>query len=134
MSAWRQSTVYRRTLLATAALASATGCSSLVGGDPDPSRLDLTVQNETDSRETVTVTVTGPDGETYLDESDGVDPGVARAFEATVATDGRHEAVVEGSDFEGSVAWDAGVCLLYDGRVLLTGDSVETESECVDER
>lgn len=131
----RRRSVNRRQYLATATLSTAAlaGCTGLLN-DPEPSRLDLTVQNETDSRVTVEVTVTGPDGETYLNESDGVDPDVARAFEATVATDGRHEVVVSGSDFEGSLAWDAGVCLLYDGRVLLTAESVETEGECVDER
>jgi len=126
--------VHRRTLLATAALASATGCSSLLGGDRDPNRLDLTVQNDRDQPLTATVTVVGPDDTVYLKETEQFDPGVARAFVERVGTTGRHEVTVEGEGFGGSQAWNAEQCSLYDARIRLTPDSVESSGECVQSR
>jgi hypothetical protein len=89
----------RRGLLAagTGALAVATaGCLAL--GDPDPSRLDLTVRNDGDGPVDVEVVVSGEDGTTYAEESDRVDAGVARAFESTVGARGRHEVAGECAD------------------------------------
>ena len=123
----------RRTLLAagTGALAAAAaGCL----GEDDPGRLDLTVRNYGDAPVDVEVVVEGDDGPTYEEESDRVDAGVARAFEVTVGASGRHEVVVTGTDWEGRLAWDAGTCALYDGRVAVDGETVEVAGECVDLR
>lgn len=80
------------------------------------------------------VTVTGPDGEVYEEETDRVDAGVSRAFEVTVGASGRHELTVSGDDWSGSLAWNAADCLLYDGQIRVTETAVETAGECVDSR
>jgi hypothetical protein len=117
----------RRRRLAVA-VASLSGCASL--GRDDPGRLDLTVHNERSAPVTVRVTVVDDAGTTYEDASDRLDAGVARAFEVAVGTDGRHEATVEGDDWRGQLAWDAGTCAGFDGEVRVTGESVEVRSEC----
>jgi hypothetical protein len=125
----------RELLAATAATATAgalTGCLGV--GEADSGRLDLTVRNDGDEAINVDVVVEGDDGTTYEEESDRVDPGVARAFEATVGGTGRHEVVVTGADWEGRIAWDAGVCALYDGTVAVDGESVSVAGECADPR
>ncbi|WP_254838606.1 hypothetical protein [Natronomonas marina] len=123
----------RRHFVAAAAATSVAGCTGLFGSE-QRSRLDLTVQNEGTEPIIVRVVVVDDDGTTYEDTSDRVEGGVARAFEVVGGTDGRHEATVTGDDWEGQVAWDAGTCALFDGRVRLTDGSVEVASECVDFR
>ena len=105
------------------------GCSFL-GGDPEPSRLDLTVQNTRERAVDAEVTVTGDDGTVYLDVTDRIDAGVARAFETAVGTEGRREVTVAGSDWEGGHTWDAGTCAVFDATVRVTPTSVETDSGC----
>ncbi|WP_435073160.1 hypothetical protein [Halorubrum sp. HHNYT27] len=123
----------RRLLAATVASATAaTGCLGV--GNPDPGRLDLTVRNDGDAAVDVEVVVRGDDGTTYESATDRVDPGVARAFEATVGGSGRHEVTVTGADWEGRLAWDAGVCALYDGTVAVDAGTVAVAGECVDPR
>ncbi|WP_394296554.1 hypothetical protein [Halorubrum halophilum] len=78
--------------------------------------------------------VRGDDGTLYLEETDRVDVGVARAFETTVGETGRHEVVVTGGDWEGRLAWDAGVCALYDGQITVDAETVSVAGECVDPR
>jgi hypothetical protein len=126
--------MHRRELLtATAALATATaGCLGL--GENDPGRLDLTVRNDGDEAVDVDVVVRGDDGTLYEEETDRIDPGVARAFEAVVGETGRREVVVTGADWEGQLAWDAEVCALYDGTVAVDGETVSVAGECVDPR
>ncbi|MFC7324013.1 hypothetical protein ACFQMF_05375 [Halorubrum rutilum] len=128
--------MHRRELLtATVATATAVGAAGCLGlGGTDPGRLDLTVRNDGDDPVDVDVVVEGDDGTTYEETSDRVDAGVARAFEVVVGETGRHEAVVTGADWEGRLAWDAGVCALYDGTVAVDGESVEVAGECVDPR
>ena len=125
----------RRSLLVASAgalAASAAGC--LGTGDPEPGRLDLTVRNDGDDPVDVEVVVAGDDGTTHAEESDRVDAGVARAFDVAVGATGRHEVAVTGADWEGRLAWDAGTCRLYDGRVAVDGETVEVAGECVDPR
>ena len=125
----------RRRLLAAGAgaiAASAAGC--LGTGDAEPSRLDLTVRNDGADPVDVEVVVSGDDGTTYAEESDRVDAGVARAFEASVGETGRHEVVVTGTDWEGRLAWNAETCRLYDARIAVDGETVEVAGECVDLR
>ena len=124
----------RRRLLAASAgalTASAAGC---LGSDPEPGRLDLTVQNDGDGPVDVDVVVSGDDGTTYAEESDRVDAGVARAFEASVGETGRHEVTVTGTDWEGRLAWNAGTCRLYDAQIAVDGETVEVAGGCVDAR
>lgn len=123
--------VTRRGLLAVAGTVAFAGCS---GSTDEPSRLDLTVANERSEPIDVTVTVTGPDGERYEDETDRIEPDVSRAFEVVVGRSGRHELIVSGNGWSGSLAWNAGSCRLYDGIVRITETAVETSGECVDER
>ena len=78
--------------------------------------------------------VRGDDGTTYASATDRIDPGVGRALEATVGERGRHEVVVTGPDWEGRLAWDAGVCAVYDGTVAIGDGTVEVAGECVDPR
>ena len=126
----------RRELLAattaTATTAAVAGC--LGAGDPDPSHLDLTVRNDGDAAVEVQMVVRGDDGTTYASATDRIDPGVGRALEATVGERGRHEVVVTGPDWEGRLAWDAGVCAVYDGTVAIGDGTVEVAGECVDPR
>ncbi|SFR50360.1 MULTISPECIES: hypothetical protein [Halorubrum] len=124
----------RRTLLTASAGTVAVAAAGCLGSDPDPSRLDLTVRNDGDAPVDVEVTVTGDDGTTYEETSDRVDAGVARAFEVTVGATGRHEVAVTGADWEGRLAWDAGTCALYDGRVTVDAETVAVAGECVDPR
>lgn len=124
----------RRSLLA-AATASATAVAGCLGlGENDPGRLDLTVRNDGDEAFDVEVVVRGEDGTTYEEESDRIDPGVARAFEAVVGETGRREVIVTGPDWEGRLAWDVGACALYDATVAADADNVEVAGECVDRR
>ena len=116
-----------------ASATSLAGCSSL-GGRSEPSRLDLTVQNERDDPVTAEVTVTGDDGVTYFEESDRIETGVARAFETPVGSEGRHEVTVTGGDWQGNLGWNAGTCALYDGRVRVSETEVAVSGECVDPR
>jgi len=125
----------RRRLLAASTGALATAAAGCLGlGEPDPGRLDLTVRNDGDDPVDVEVVVEGDDGTTYAEESDRVDAGVARAFEVAVGARGRHEVAVTGADWEGRLAWDAGTCALYDGRVAVDAESVEVAGECADQR
>ncbi|WP_123623429.1 hypothetical protein [Halorubrum sp. CSM-61] len=128
--------MHRRELLAaTAAMATTTAAAGCLGlGETDSGRLDLTVRNDGDEPVDVDVVVEGDDGTTYAEETDRIDPGVARAFEATVGETGRHEVVVTGADWEGRLAWDAGVCGLYDGTVSVDAETVSVAGECVDPR
>ncbi|EMA62857.1 hypothetical protein [Halorubrum lipolyticum] len=130
--------MHRRELLtATAAAATvATGATAgcLGPGENDPGRLDLTVRNDGDDPVEADVLVEGDDGTRYEETSDRIDPGVARAFEVVVGETGRHEVVVTGADWEGRLAWEAGVCALYDGRVVVDGETVSVAGECVDPR
>lgn len=128
----RKATVHRRELLATTAAAATAGCLEL--GENDPSRLDLTVRNDGDEPIDVEVVAKGDDGTTYAEETDRIDPGVARAFEVTVGETGRREVVATGVDWEGRLAWDVGVCALYDGTVVVDAGNVSVAGECLDPR
>jgi len=123
----------RRRFLGVAATAPLAGCAGLFDSQ-DPSRLDLTVQNEGVEPITARVVVVGADGTTYEDTSDQIDSGVARAFEIVVGTEGRHEVTVSGDDWEGSLAWHADACALFDGTVRVSDESVAVASECVQQR
>ena len=125
----------RRRLLAASAGAVAASTAGCLGtGDAEPSRLDLTVRNDGDAPVDVEVVVSGDGGTTYAEESDRVDAGVARAFEASVGETGRHEVVVTGTDWEGRLAWDAATCALYDGLVAVDAETVAVAGECTDPR
>jgi len=128
--------MHRRELLtataATVTVGATAGCLGL--GEAGPGRLDLTVRNDGEEAVDVDVVVEGDDGTLYAEETDRIDPGVARAFEAAVGTAGRHEAAVTGADWEGVVAWDAGTCALYDGTVAVDAETVSVAGECVDPR
>ena len=128
--------MHRRELLTTTATSvTAGGVAGCLGlGEAESGRLDLTVRNDGDEPVDVDVVVEGNDGTLYAEETDRVDPGVARAFEAVVGTTGRHEATVTGADWEGTVAWDAGACALYDGTVAVDAENVSVAGECVDQR
>jgi len=123
----------RRHFLAAAGATSLAGCTGL-SEDEERSRLDLTVQNDRADPITVQIDVVDAEGTTYEDESDQIDTGVARAFEVIGGTEGRHEVTVSGSDFRGQLAWSAGSCQLFDGRVRVTDDIVEVAGECANQR
>lgn len=123
----------RRRFVGVAATASLAGCLGFAGNE-EPSRLDLTVQNDRAEPVTAQVTVVSDEGTTYEDESDQIDSGVARAFEVTVGTSGRHEVTVSGEDWSGELAWNADTCALFDGTVRVTDERVEVAGECVDPR
>ena len=124
----------RRLLAATAGAVAVPAAGCLGAGDAGPSRLDLTVRNDGSTPVDVAVVVSGDDGTTYLEESDRVGAGVARAFEASVGETGRREVAVTGPDWEGRLAWDAGTCALYDGLVAVDAETVEVAGECADSR
>lgn len=123
----------RRQFVAVAGTVSLAGCTTWSGGDEN-SQLDLTVQNERSGPVTVDVTVVDEDGTTYEELSDQVDSGVARAFDVTGGTGGRHEVTVSGDDWQGQLAWNATTCALFEGTVRVTDGSVEVASECVNQR
>ena len=128
------SDVNRRHLLAATAASATAAAGCLGAGDPDPGHLDLTVRNDGDAPVEVEMVVRGDDGTTYASASDRIDPGVGRALQTTVGERGRHEVVVTGADWEGRLAWDAGVCAVYDGTVAIGDGTVEVAGECVDAR
>lgn len=123
----------RRQFVATAAAASLAGCTGLFGNGRK-SQLALTVQNGRPDPVAARIEVVDAEGTTYEDESDQIDGGGARAFEAIVGSEGRHEVTVSGDDFRGQLAWNAGTCRRFDGTVRATGESVEVAGECVDQR
>lgn len=123
----------RRQFVAVAGTISLAGCPGSSGGDEN-SQLDLTVQNERSGPVTVDVAVVDDDGTTYEEVSDQIDSGVARAFEVTGGTEGRHEVTVSGGDWQGQLAWNATTCALFEGTVRVTEESVEVASECVNQR
>lgn len=123
----------RRHFLGAAAAGSLAGCTGLFG-DEENSRLDLTVQNDRADRITVQITVVDTEGTTYEDGSDQIGSGTSRAFEVIVGHEGRHEVTVSGDDFRGQLAWNAGVCRLFDGTIRVTDGAVEVAGECVDQR
>jgi hypothetical protein len=98
------------------------------------SGLDLTVQNERAGPVTVQVVVVDDEGTTYEDASEQIDSGVARAFDVPVGTEGRHEVTVSGADWQGQLAWNANTCVLFDGTVRVTAESVEVAGECIQQR
>jgi len=100
--------MHRRELLTAAATVTASAVAGCLGsGRERLGRLDLTVRNDGDEAVDIDVVVRGDDGTLYAEETDRIDPGVARAFEVTVDATGRHEVVVTGGDWEGRLAWDA---------------------------
>lgn len=123
----------RRRFVGVAATTSLAGCLGLAGNE-EPSRLDLTVQNDRAEPVTAQVTVVDDEGTTYEDESDQIDSGVARAFEVTIGTSGRHEVTVAGDDWGGELAWNADSCAVFDGTVRVTDETVEVAGECVEPR
>ncbi|WP_311173725.1 hypothetical protein [Halobellus ordinarius] len=123
----------RRQFLTTAGIFSLAGCAGLSGGD-EPSRLDLTVQNERAHPITAQVVVTDGEGTTSADEWGRIGNGVARPFDVPVGADGRHEATVSGDDWQGTLAWHADTCVLFDRTVRMIDDSIEVVSECVQQR
>lgn len=123
----------RRHFVAVAATASLAGCTGLFGNEQHSS-LGLTVQNERAGSVTARIVVVDDEGTTYEDESDQIDSGVARTFEVPVGTTGRHEVTVTGDDWQGRLAWNADTCVLFDGQVSVTADSVEVAGECVQQR
>ena len=123
----------RRHFVAVAGTLSLAGCTGLFG-EPDNSRLDLTVRNARADPVTVQVDVVSDDGTTYEDTSDRVDNGVARGFEVVVGNAGRHVVTVTGDDFRGELAWNADTCRRFDGTVGVTDEAVEVVGECVDPR
>jgi hypothetical protein len=123
----------RRRFVAVAAVGSLAGCSGL-SGSAESGQLDLTVQNERADPVSVLVEVVDGEGTTYEENEDRIDSGVARAFDVTVGTEGRHEVTVTGDDWQGQLAWNAGTCALFDGSVRVTDGSVEVAGECVDTR
>ncbi len=124
--------MHRRSVLAAATATAVAGCLGV--GEPEPGRLDLTVRNDGADPVDVDVVVRGDDGTTYEEASERIDPGVARAFDVAVGTAGRHEVAVTGADWEGRLAWDAGVCARYDGTVAVDGENVAVAGECADPR
>jgi hypothetical protein len=108
------------------------GCSGFTG--EDASQLDLTVHNEREEPIEAQVTVVDDGGTTYADESDRIDAGVARAFDVTVGSSGRHEVTVEGADWRGQLAWNADTCRTFSGTVRITAEAVEVAGECLDAR
>lgn len=125
----------RSAIAAAGATLSATAVAGCLGlGESGPGRLDLTVRNDGDEAFDVEVVVRGDDGTTYEEESDRIDPGVSRAFEAVVGRTGRREVVVTGSDWEGRLAWEVDTCGLYDATVAVDAGTVEVAGECADAR
>jgi hypothetical protein len=123
----------RRHFVAAAATAPLAGCGRLTDSDDD-SRLDLTVHNERAAPITVRVEVVDEAGTAYADESDRIESGVAREFGVAVGAAGRHEVTVAGSDWQGTLAWDADTCALFEGRVGVTDEGIEVAGECVQRR
>jgi len=123
----------RRHFVAIVSAGSLAGCTGLFD-DGANGRLDLTVRNDRAEPVTARVVVVDGEGTTYEDESDQIDSGVARAFEVSVGTDGRHEVTVSGDDWRGQLAWNADTCALFDGTVRVTDESVEVAGECVQRR
>lgn len=123
----------RRQFVAAVGTVSLAGCLTSSGSEEN-TQLDLTVQNERTGPVTVDVTVVDEDGTTYEEVSDQVDSGVARAFDVTGGTEGRHEVTVSGDDWQGQLAWNAATCALFEGTVRVTDESVEVASECVNQR
>lgn len=123
--------MHRRQFTAAVLVGSVAGCAGLSGDDTE-GRLDLTVQNGGDEPVTARVNVVNEEGETFEDESDRIDGGVARSFDVTVGTGGRHEVTVTGDDWRGSLAWNVDTCAVYSGTVRVTSGSVEVAGECID--
>lgn len=123
----------RRQVLAAAGLASVAGCAAPFGGREN-SRLDLTVRNDRPEPITVQVDVVADESTVYGDESDRIDSGVARAFEVSVGTTGRHVVTVSGTDFRGQLAWDADTCRRFDGTVGVAAEQLEVIGECAEPR
>lgn len=123
----------RRHFVSVVATASLAGCTGLFDSD-EPSRLDLTVQNDRADPVTVQIVVVDTTGTTYRDESDQIDSSVARAFDVPVGTNGRHEVTVAGADWQGQLAWNADTCVRFDGTIRITDESVEVAGECVQYR
>jgi hypothetical protein len=123
----------RRQFVATVGTVSLAGCLTSSGSDEN-SRLDLTVQNDRPGPVTVDVTVVDEDGTTYEEASDQIDSGVARAFEVTGGSAGRHEVTVAGDDWQGQLAWNAATCVRFEGTVRVTEESVEVAGECITQR
>lgn len=123
----------RRHFVAVATAASLAGCTGVIDTE-EHSRLDLTVQNDRADPVTVRVTVVDDEGTTYEDESEQIDSGVARAFDVTVGTTGRHELTVAGDDFRGQLAWNADTCARFDGHVRVTAERVAVAGECTQQR
>jgi hypothetical protein len=123
----------RRHFVAVAATASLAGCTGLFDSEEN-SGLDLTVQNERAGPVTVQVVVVDDEGTTYEDASEQIDSGVARAFDVPVGTEGRHEVTISGADWQGQLAWNANTCVLFDGTVRVTAESVKVAGECVQQR
>lgn len=110
------------------------GCLGLAGDGEQRSRLDLTVQNEGASPVDVQVTLAQDDGTVLANESDRVDAGVARAFDFTVGTSGRHEVTVAGEDWRGQAAWNADSCARYEATIRVSEGDVAVASECLEQQ
>ena len=121
----------RRHFLGVAATASLTGCTGFVG-DEEHGDLDLTVQNDRDGPVSVDVEVVDDEGTTYEEASDQINSGVARSFQVTVGSAGRHEVTVSGEGWRGQLAWNVDTCALFDGTVRVTPESVEVAGECAE--
>lgn len=122
-----------RAVLLVGVLLPSAGCLGFVGDGEQRSRLDLTVQNEGSGPVDVQVTLAQDDGTELANESDCVDAGVARAFDFTVGTSGRHEVTVAGEDWRGPLAWNADACARYDATVRVSEGNVTVSGDCLEQ-
>lgn len=106
----------------------------LDGGGETASTVDITVQNDRGEPVPFGLTVTEESGTQYVNESDRLSSGVARAFEVTVGTTGRHEVTVTGENWQGQLAWNAESCERFDATVRITEESLEVAGECLEQR
>ncbi|MFW6320764.1 MAG: hypothetical protein ACOC0Z_02850, partial [Halohasta sp.] len=121
-----------RHAVALAVTASLAGCAGFA--ESEPSRLDLSVQNNREEPVEVAVTVVDDAGTSYEETTDRLESGVSRLFEVEVGETGRHELTVTGDDWSGRLAWHAETCKRYDGTVSVTPDSVDVAGECAELR
>jgi len=129
--------VPRRLVLTSTAAALGGVSAGCLGSAPsdDAAVLTIRVSNQTARSETVTVTVTGPDGELRAEYTDREIPsGVSESFEPSGLDAGEHRLRVTGEEWETSSDYDPDRCREYVFVTTLEGTpddpSVTSESDC----
>lgn len=137
MSATRRQVLKSVGLVAGLALAGCTSPGQVDGRSTAKTTLRVRVNNQSGRTQSVTVTVTGPDGSAVVDTEETVPDGVSQSIERTGLDGDSYSISVEGTDWATAAVWKPAACPTYTAVTRLEGSDgkpdVAIETSCSEE-